>query len=604
MLAPAFVVTLAALVRVAWVLLVPTKPVGDFAMYLESAAYLLEHGALDPEFVYMPGYVAAAAGVMGLGGGLLAIKLVLGALLSAAGAGAVYGLAAAFWGRGAALAGGLAYALWPAGIAASSVTGTDMPTGVLILIAAWALVKGGRGRPWVATVAFGLGMGLAAWVRAVAVPLAAFAVFYFRAAGATWRQAIVRSGAGALIALLVLAPWVLRNHDRYGEWMLTDSHGGLTALVGANPNTDGRYSRSLNRLFKEVTGYTLLAEPHRQADRAAYDLARDWSAFSPRYAVGLVALKAERLLDQERPLLYWPLYRSGVLRPGPAKAFFDRHRRTLERWTDAFWFGLCAATFAGIGLALARRRWIALAFVPVQLALVGVYALYFAEVRYHLPIAALMFPLAAGVAPWLAEVVGALGARLTRAPAAEPAGEGRSLRGEAIGAALALAVLLAGWPAAKAVGVRLRETHRWAAHVCRIAGAPAVCKWAPEGPGPSPVRGVYDGLGLDLVGPGGAAARLSLDLPAGRHALRARLDLTPAEGAAGAACQVRLGPPGAGAPISLAETAAATRRGETVPVEVPVEAGAGALLVTLEASCPGPAPPVTVWLSGLEVVAR
>ena len=87
MLAPALLVTLAALLRVAWVLLVPTKPVGDFAMYLESAAYLLEHGALDPEFVYMPGYVAALAGVMGLGGGLLAIKLVLGALAERGGRG-------------------------------------------------------------------------------------------------------------------------------------------------------------------------------------------------------------------------------------------------------------------------------------------------------------------------------------------------------------------------------------------------------------------------------------------------------------------------------------------------------------------------------------
>ena len=64
-----FVTALALVVRVAWVLLVPSKPVGDFAMYLESAAYLLQQGVLDPEFVYMPGYVGAAALVMGLGGG-------------------------------------------------------------------------------------------------------------------------------------------------------------------------------------------------------------------------------------------------------------------------------------------------------------------------------------------------------------------------------------------------------------------------------------------------------------------------------------------------------------------------------------------------------
>ena len=70
--------------------MVPTKPVGDFAMYLESAVHLLEHGALDPEFVYMPGYVAmAAAGVCALGGGVLAVKLVGAVLARADGGGGV-----------------------------------------------------------------------------------------------------------------------------------------------------------------------------------------------------------------------------------------------------------------------------------------------------------------------------------------------------------------------------------------------------------------------------------------------------------------------------------------------------------------------------------
>ncbi len=51
----ALVVAVAFALRVAWVLAVPTKPVGDFAMYLESARYLVEQRSLDPEFIYMPG---------------------------------------------------------------------------------------------------------------------------------------------------------------------------------------------------------------------------------------------------------------------------------------------------------------------------------------------------------------------------------------------------------------------------------------------------------------------------------------------------------------------------------------------------------------------
>src|SRR5216110_3346503 len=68
-------VALGVALRLAWVLAVPSRPVGDFALYRESAAYLVAHGELDPEFIYMPGYVFLLAAVEWLGGGLLAAKL-------------------------------------------------------------------------------------------------------------------------------------------------------------------------------------------------------------------------------------------------------------------------------------------------------------------------------------------------------------------------------------------------------------------------------------------------------------------------------------------------------------------------------------------------
>jgi len=116
----AAVVALAIALRVAWVLLVPTKPVGDFAMYVESAQHLVEHGAFDPEYIYMPGYVLLIAPVQALGGGWLATKLV-GAVLGGLGAGAVLGvarrLAEGMRAKAIALTAGLLYAFWPAGIA-------------------------------------------------------------------------------------------------------------------------------------------------------------------------------------------------------------------------------------------------------------------------------------------------------------------------------------------------------------------------------------------------------------------------------------------------------------------------------------------------------
>lgn len=611
-------VLVAVLLRVGWVLLVPTRPVGDFAMYIESAVFLLEHGKLDPEFVYMPGYVgfcAAILSVLGVAGGVLAIKVIV-AVAAGLCAGAIHGIAAALWDERAGVLAAAAYTFWPAGIAVGSVTGTDLPAAILLVTAVFVLVRFAPTRPWLAVVGFGLLMGIAAWVRAVMVPLAGFCFFYFwwstRAGGpgGRWRKLVRSLGpavVASVVALAVLAPWAWRNHRRYGEWFVTDSHGGLTALVGANPNTDGRYSRSLNRMFFEITGYTLLAEPHRAADRASYVLAREWVRFSPAYAVGLVAAKAERLLARERPLLYWPLYRAGVLSPGPVKSFVDRHRRVIEGVVDAGWWLLAAGFSAGVGLAVVRRRWDAIWFLPITLALAGIYAAFFAEVRYHLPIAILMFPVAGGALIFLREAAAHV-RKLRRVPK----GLWREVR-YAFGAAV---LIVGSVPGLAYAGAHLRDRHRFAVHVCAADNHTRACLWRSEGRPPSRVRGVWNGVGLRIGGTTDArvAARTQVSLPAGRYWLRAEWDLAPAEhpavaGAAGAlggrSATLRAG---VGVPVlvraPLFALAAAAADGAALPIEVSVEHPGGPLPITLEVDTDGLAlPPETaVWLSRLALV--
>jgi 4-amino-4-deoxy-L-arabinose transferase-like glycosyltransferase len=573
-LVPLVVVALATGLRLAWVLLVPTRPVGDFAMYLEAAAHLVSHHALDPEFVYMPGYVLLLAAVKGLGGGLLAAKLV-GVALGGAAAGAIHGVTRALWDERAALAAGVLYAVWPAGVAVSSVTGTDLPAGALIVIAGWCLVRFAPARPLLAAALFGAVMGAAAWIRAVALPLAALAAFHLWIVRHPARVIIKSTALACLAAALVLAPWAVRNRLRYGEAFFTDSHGGLTALVGANPDAEGRYSRSLNRMFEEATGHRLLAEPHREADRLSYAMARQFTRFEPAYALGLVALKAERLLANERPLLYWPLYRAGVLRE-PQSRWFARHRAGLERLVDWFWGGLAVASLLGLGLAARARRWAAFTFVPLQLALEAIYALFFAEVRYQIPIVMLMFPPA-----------GAALAALSRVKVPS--------RGEVAWALPAVLLPFVVWPLFLYGGQRLRDRHRWAVHVCRVMAQTRLCQWRSAGDGDSPLRGVWDGVGV-----GRGAGVLDLELPPGRYRVRAGLDLAPVSAAdvtAGTAALVV----GASGPVTVSAPALAalSRAGRVQPVEQEVAHGGGALAVRLVVDLPpGPA---RVWLGGLVV---
>lgn len=578
-------VAVATALRIAWVLLVPSRPVGDFALYLESAAHLLEHGAFDPAFIYMPGYVLVLAGVQALGGGPLAAKL-LGAVVGGLGAWPVAGLGVRLFDRRAGLIAGALYAVWPAGIAVASVTGTDMPTGVLLATAVYQLVRWHDDQPWKAAILFGLVSGLAATVRAIAAPLAALSLLFWLAARVRPSQALARAAASCAVAFVVLLPWGIRNQRRYGEFFLTDSHGGHTALVGANPDTDGVYSRSLNLMFWKGTGYKLFEPPHRQSDRVAYDLALSWARFEPAYAAGLVAAKADRLLSSERSLLYWPIYRQGVL-SGGVRAWFDGARRPIEWIVEGFWFGLLGASAIGVVAAVAQRRWQAISVLAFPLVLTGLYATFFSEVRYHLAIVVFLFPFAGA----------ALAIRV------------RSWRAIAASAGV-LAILFAGWPALMRAGAAWRDRHRWAVCTCAVDGQSRLCAWRPTVPEPgrdlSPVRGVWNGVGLTLrPGRSLAAAAATIDLPAGQYRLTAVADQLPAPQFAAARVRLSSGPQTI-ATVDWPPSGEAVAVPAAFSLQGVFDHAGGNLRLTFAVERPlsvvAADAPATVWLSDLEVL--
>ncbi len=594
------VVALAIVLRVAWVLAVPTKPVGDFAMYVESAAHLVEHGSLDAEYVYMPGYIFLIAPVQALGGGWLATKLV-GAVLGGLGAGAVAGIAKRLRGPRAGVVAGLIYAFWPAGIAIASVTGTDMPAAVLVSFAAYVLVRFSAGRPVLAAILFGLMTGLAAYIRAVVVPLAALSVLVFRAQGQPWRKSLSCAAIACTIALLALSPWALRNHLRYGETFFTDSHGGLTALVGANPNTDGCYSRSLNRTFHDVTGFKLLAEPHREADRASMAIAKDWILFDPLFTVGLLASKAERLLVHERALLYWPLFRAGVL-PEPERSFFARHRSTIEQVADWFWLSVLALAVMGIALAALRRQWLALALLPQAAVLAALYTAIFAEPRYRLPIFMLLVPFAVIALAWLWQTGRALAA----------GDADRAWRREGIVSAGVAVAVFASASAVAWAGGRLRDQHRWAAHECSVEGRARYCKWRALREGPlleevPALRGVWNGVGLAVPGFSGDAsktisAETELSLVSASYAVAFSVDLAPEDASAvtGELLVTANGRP-VGRPLDLDTVARASHERLSVPWSGTLDHDGGSLRLQVLLRAGSSHPQGRIWLSDLRV---
>ena len=532
-----WLVLLATAARLCWALAVPTILVGDFATYRESAIYLAEFGHLDAGFVYMPGLIVLLAALHQLGAGVLAAKM-LGVLFGGLAAGPLYMVAARLTDNGqpmqpgqplsdhgarphagapaAALIAGLAYALWPAGIAMASVIGTDIPTAAIILLALALLCTWGDTRPLLAATAFGAAMGVAAYFRAVALPLTVLSAAYWLARRVGWRATVARTALAVAVTAVVLCPWGLRNRRHGGEFYLTDSHGGITALMGNDPNTEGTYSRSLPVLFRELTGRTFLMEPHRLTDRVAYRLAEEFMAFDPVWTAGMIALRIERLFAPERGLLYWPVYRPGVVPPATA-AWFNQHRPAVTALADWFYLLLAFSVCAGVAFAVVERRWTVLVPLPFALLLAVTYALFVAEPRYRVTTEVLLFPVA-GFGAWrfcaggwavFTSWWGGVARRWSGSPRGPGVTGPSSVRGQSRDAGaprgiiptfIAVACVVVASLVVVRAGQALRAKHRWAATVWQVDGRPELALWRAAGSrdGPSPVRATPPGAALRL----------------------------------------------------------------------------------------------------------
>jgi hypothetical protein len=272
-------------------------------------------------------------------------------------------------------------------------------------------------------------------------------------------------------------------------------------------------------MFKDLTGRSVISEPHHETDQLALKLAKDWTRFEPAYALGLLVLKAERLFWPESRLLYWPIERPGVL-VGPPQRWFAAHARIADAIADGFWCALAGLFVAGLVLAIAERRLLLLSLLPFQLALAATYTIYFAEPRYRVPIEMLGFPLAAFALHrgW------SLARALTRDRSRAQLVRSVTRLGVAIGATIALFLVA---PFISDAGGNLRDAHRWAATVWTVDGQAVQAKWRRHGRavGRSPIAGAPNGVHLTSERDGHASAEILVAaLPAGSFHLDGEIE--------------------------------------------------------------------------------
>jgi hypothetical protein len=161
------------------------------------------------------------------------------ALLGTAAAIAVHRLALSCMTPRRALAAGLAVALHPGLVMYTPALMTEGVTAALLAIAAWtASLRTRRG-----LVALGLVMGVATLVRPQSLVLAPLlGLISVDAVVTKWgrlRNAVIATG----IALLLCAPWTIRNCVRMHRCALVSVNGGWNLLIGAADEANGSWSQ-------------------------------------------------------------------------------------------------------------------------------------------------------------------------------------------------------------------------------------------------------------------------------------------------------------------------------------------------------------------------
>lgn len=386
--AAAAIAVLAGAVRLAWGLaagVVPGAGGFDDAAWYHLTASGLARGAGyanplsgQPTAAWPPGYPFALAAAYRAFGASPATAVALNAAAGALTCLLVWGLGRRLVGPRGGLVAAALLAAFPshvlfAGVVLSETLFTCLA--VALVLAAVALVVRDAGP--VAWLAWGVGLGLAALVRAEALVLTlvpAAAVLGPRRRGAAPVLAATIAGAA-----LALAPWTARNARLFDALVPTSTGFGRTLWIGHNPDAAGGMRPALQEAQARAMAEAGVA-PVGPAGELATDrfLLHDALAFARAHPGRELRLTAARVYHLFRGDHVWQSWYP----PGtPRGLASETARRWLGRLSDAY--------YAAVGLlavaAWVRRRpadgWRVVDGALV--AWVAVFALVYGDPRFH-----------------------------------------------------------------------------------------------------------------------------------------------------------------------------------------------------------------------------
>lgn len=379
---PLAIVALAVVLRLAWILLVPSLPLSDEAWYDRAARDLARTGVLRYQTGaaqvfrawFPPGWPAFLALWYCIFGPVWGLYRWVNLLLAGLAVWLTYRLGERALGRGAALLGALLYALLPGQIVYVGLPQYEVFLTVLFLAVFYLLP--GEESPWRSPQAHAFG-ALFAWAVLTRPPLAllpgAFAL-----ERSYRRQAL-------LLALYVAAGsagWCLRNWAVLGVPVPYSTNGGYNLWHGNNPNATGGAFVPPNSPDPRLNLPVIMDEVERNRD--GYRYALEWIRDHPGRFIALIPARLWHFYGSDTTgvyLTYLP----------PVKFEYETWLTRLRGvpWLESLAFRTYAAVMlvALAGMLLAPWR-------SPEVRLMGAVILYsslmvcltFGQNRYHAPL--------------------------------------------------------------------------------------------------------------------------------------------------------------------------------------------------------------------------
>ena len=249
-------------------------------------------------------------------------------------------------------------------------------------------------------VLIGALIGATALVRGEILVLLLVAPVWWALMGIAWLRSIRLALVMASTALVCIAPWFARNAILFGSPTLTTSVG-YDLRVGHAPYATGRY------VLPQDLWAAGPATTFTQNETVFNDLGRrravGYAVKHPAREIELAARKMEWLWRPDSDVLIH--VSSNGLTPLPRKTVAPL--RLLLDVTYVLLVGLAAATLVWVKTSVGRL------LLPCLIVFVWsvVHVVFFGEPRYHLPLLAVISPMAGATVIWLWD---ALSARLVR----------------------------------------------------------------------------------------------------------------------------------------------------------------------------------------------